>query len=65
MNKSINYVDKILKNAENEMLKLNHPYVGSEHLILALLKDNIIYNNRNLYIYDKLSIFSRFYSGID
>ena len=38
------YISKILKNAEKEMLKLNHPYVGSEHLILALLKDKSIIN---------------------
>lgn len=30
---------KILKDAENERYKLSHPYVGSEHLLLALLKD--------------------------
>lgn len=29
---------KILKNAENEMFELHHPYVGSEHLMLAILK---------------------------
>ncbi len=28
----------ILENAEDEMLKLRHPYVGSEHLLLSLLK---------------------------
>lgn len=32
----------ILKNAENEMMKLNHPYVGTEHLILSLLHTNEI-----------------------
>ena len=37
-NYSKDYVNKVLKEAEREMLKLNHPYVGSEHLILALLK---------------------------
>ena len=31
---------KILKNAEKEMFDLNHPYVGSEHLLLAILKTN-------------------------
>lgn len=31
-------VNKYLEMAEREMLKLNHPYVGSEHMILALLK---------------------------
>ena len=40
--KKNNYIDNILKIAENEMKELNHPYVGSEHLILALLKENEI-----------------------
>lgn len=31
-------VKKILKQAENEMFELNHPYVGSEHMMLAVLK---------------------------
>ena len=30
----------ILINAKKEMLELKHPYVGSEHLLLAILKDN-------------------------
>ncbi|MBQ3021462.1 MAG: ATP-dependent Clp protease ATP-binding subunit [Bacilli bacterium] len=38
------YLNKVLKFAEEEMLKLNHPYVGSEHLILALLKNKDITN---------------------
>ncbi len=33
-------VKEYMKLAEKEMLKLNHPYVGSEHMILALLKNN-------------------------
>lgn len=33
-------VKKILKEAENEMFELNHPYVGSEHMLLAILKIN-------------------------
>lgn len=32
--------DIILKNAEKEMFQLNHPYVGTEHLLLAILKEN-------------------------
>ena len=44
-----NIVNKYLKIAEKEMLKLNHPYVGSEHLILALLKDNEITNITDSY----------------
>lgn len=31
-------VKKILKEAENEMFDLNHPYVGSEHMLLSILK---------------------------
>ncbi|MDD2490064.1 MAG: ATP-dependent Clp protease ATP-binding subunit [Bacilli bacterium] len=34
---------KVLVNAKKEMTDLKHPYVGSEHLVLAILKeDNII-----------------------
>ncbi len=33
-------ISKILKNAEKEMQELNHPYVGSEHLLLAILNSN-------------------------
>lgn len=31
-------IKKVLEYAEEEMLNLNHPYVGTEHLLLALLK---------------------------
>ena len=31
-------VKRVLKQAENEMFELNHPYVGSEHMMLAILK---------------------------
>ncbi|MDD4187328.1 MAG: AAA family ATPase [Bacilli bacterium] len=31
-------VTKILKDAESEMISLKHPYVGTEHLLLSLLK---------------------------
>lgn len=31
-------VKRVLEFAEQEMLDLNHPYVGSEHLLLSLLK---------------------------
>ena len=30
---------KILTNARKEMYELKHPYIGSEHLLLAILKD--------------------------
>jgi len=37
-------ISKLFKDAENERFILKHPYVGSEHLILAILKtkDNIV-----------------------
>ena len=44
-----NFVSEILKVAEREMLKLNHPYVGSEHMILALLKNQEISDICNEY----------------
>ena len=41
MYNNFNYeISKIFKNAENEMLDLKHPYVGSEHLLLSLLNNN-------------------------
>jgi len=33
-------ISKIFKDAENIMLDLNHPYVGTEHLLLSLLKNS-------------------------
>ena len=30
----------ILLNAREEMLNLNHPYIGTEHLVLSILKNN-------------------------
>lgn len=39
-----NEIGHILKNAEKEMLDLNHPYVGTEHLLLSLLKNKNIQN---------------------
>ncbi|NLA70801.1 MAG: hypothetical protein GX852_07250, partial [Clostridiales bacterium] len=30
---------RIFKQAELEMKELNHPYVGSEHLLLSILKE--------------------------
>ena len=45
-------VKRVLKQAEKEMFDLNHPYVGSEHMLLGILKcDNDIaklLNNYNL-----------------
>ena len=40
MDKNKDCVNTYLEIAEKEMLKLHHPYVGSEHMILALLKDS-------------------------
>lgn len=31
---------KVIVNAKKEMYELNHPYVGSEHLLLAILKED-------------------------
>lgn len=50
--------NKILKVAENEMLSCHHPYVGTEHLLLSLLKnknisDICIKYNLNYYNYKK------------
>ena len=36
----MSYFDKILKKAEIEHDKLKHPYVGTEHLLLALLSED-------------------------
>lgn len=33
-------ISKLFKEAEKEMLDMNHPYVGTEHLLLALLKNS-------------------------
>ncbi len=41
---------KILKNARDEMIKLGHPYIGTEHLLLAILKsDTDLANKLNEY----------------
>ncbi len=37
-NNKKNNLDKILESAEKERINLKHPYVGSEHLFLALIK---------------------------
>ena len=31
---------KVIKDAKKEMYELKHPYVGSEHLFLSILKNN-------------------------
>ena len=38
-------ISKIFKCAEEEMLSLHHPYVGSEHLLLSLLKNSTTISN--------------------
>ena len=37
---------RMLINAKNEMKNLNHPYIGSEHLLLAILKDKNEVSNK-------------------
>ena len=37
---------KILVNAKKEMMELKHPYVGSEHLLLAILKSKNYISNK-------------------
>lgn len=44
MNNYSEEVMRILKDAEREMLDLIHPYVGTEHLLLSLLKQSSIQN---------------------
>ena len=42
---------KVLVNAKKEMHDLNHPYVSSEHLLLAILKgDNEISERLKSYV---------------
>ena len=38
-------ISKIFKYAEEEMKALHHPYVGSEHLLLSLLKNDLKVKN--------------------
>ena len=33
-------IQRLLKIAKKESLKIGHSYVGSEHLLLAIIKDN-------------------------
>ena len=42
-------IDSILKIAEKEMINCHHPYVGTEHLLLALLKNNKVSKICNKY----------------
>ena len=42
MNKLNQRAKEILKDAEKEMMSLKHPYVGTEHLLLSLLKNKKI-----------------------
>ncbi len=37
---------KVLINAKKEMIELRHPYVGTEHLVLAILKTNNVVSNK-------------------
>lgn len=45
--------NKVIKCAEEEMLVLKHPYVGSEHLLLAFLKEG---NNSIIYKLNDIGI---------
>ena len=46
----MNEFNDVLKKAEEEMRLLKHPYVGSEHLLLAILKsDSNIVKTLNKY----------------
>ena len=36
----------VLNNAKQEMILLKHPYIGSEHLVLSILKSNFKLANR-------------------
>ena len=45
-------VQNILKYAKEEAIRLGHSYVGSEHLLLGLLKENSGLSNKILDIYD-------------
>ncbi len=49
MNNYNDEVGKILKDAEREMLDLKHPYVGTEHLLLSLLKKTKVQRICNKY----------------
>lgn len=70
MNKYSEEVKIVLKQSEIEMLNLNHPYVGSEHLILAILsfhnnisailnKNNITYKKFKKELIEKVGISSK------
>ena len=43
---------ELLKSAEKEMMELHHPYVGTEHLLLGLLKRDEISDIANSYHLD-------------
>lgn len=43
---------KLIIEAKKEMLELKHPYVGSEHLLLAILKNTDLYVTKILNSYD-------------
>lgn len=45
LNKYSLEISKIFKYAEEEMFKLKHPYVGTEHLLLSLLKNDLKVKN--------------------
>ena len=38
-------VQLIIKNAKEEAVRLGHSYVGSEHLLLGMIKDCLLYTS--------------------
>ena len=53
MNNFTEEARRVLSGAKEEMLKLKHPYVGSEHLLLSILKgDNDVSNKLKNYMID-------------
>ncbi|MBR5662299.1 MAG: ATP-dependent Clp protease ATP-binding subunit [Bacilli bacterium] len=57
MKKENDILNEILSIAEEERYNLNHPYVGSEHLLLAILKEN---NSVGKYLKDYKVTYSSF-----
>ena len=53
---------EVIKNAKIEMLKLKHPYVGSEHLLLSVLSDEELDITRQLKTYG--ITYNKFYTKL-
>ncbi len=52
---------KVLSSAKMEMINLNHPYLGSEHLMLGILKNN---NNVSNYLKKEKITYNKFLSNV-